>query len=133
MMLGHYEGKLSEGGKEEEYDKGIGEGDDECRHVVVYQSAFLLLLALVYLLARVGLKAVVAEAEEEDGTKYLEEKSVLGIVDEVHYETHAQTRDEGVDKVGGGCSQTCHEAIPASFVESTLYAEHSDGAHGSGA
>jgi len=128
-VLGYDESELGKGCHEKKHDEGVGEGDYKGGDEVVEQGALLFLLAGVHLLAGVGVETVQAEAEEQYGAEYLQEELILGVVDEVHYETHAEACDEGVDEIGEGCTETRDEAIPASFVEGTLYAEHADRPH----
>ena len=62
-MVGDDEGKLCEGGEEEEDDERVGEGDEEGCYEIMGQRALVVLLAFMYLLARIGAIAVNSEDE----------------------------------------------------------------------
>lgn len=85
----HHEGKLSEGGHEEEHDERIGERYEERRDAVVHQRA-LLVARLVHVLHRVALEAVDSEHEEHQASEDLKIELVLGVAHKIHHKTHAQ-------------------------------------------
>ena len=85
----HHEGKLREGGHEEEHDERIGERYEKRRDAVVHQCA-LLVARLVHVLHRVALEAVDSEHEEHQASENLKIELVLGVAHKIHHKTHAQ-------------------------------------------
>ena len=113
------ESKLREGGHEEEHDERIGERDEEGSNGIVPERA-LLLAALMHVLRRIALEAIYAEHQEQKASENLQIELVLGIIDNVHHETHSQTREEGIHDIAEGGTDTRHETIPAALVQSAL-------------
>lgn len=72
------EGKLREGGHEEEHDERIGECYEERRDAIVHQGT-LLVARLVHVLHRVALEAVDSEYEEHQTAENLKIKLVLRV------------------------------------------------------
>ena len=85
----HHEGKLREGGHEEEHDERIGERYEKRRYAVVHQRA-LLVARLVHVLHRVALEAVDSEHEEHQASEDLKIELILGVAHKIHHKTHAQ-------------------------------------------
>ena len=85
----HHEGKLREGGHEEEHDERIGERYEKRRYAVVHQCA-LLVARLVHVLHRVALEAVDSKHEEHQASENLKIELVLGVAHKIHHKTHAQ-------------------------------------------
>ena len=85
----HHEGKLREGGHEEEHDERIGEGDEKGRQAVVEQCA-LLVAALVHILHRVALETIHSEDKQQQTARNLKIELVLGVAHKIHHKTHAQ-------------------------------------------
>ena len=85
----HHEGKLSEGGHEEEHDERIGERYEKRRYAVVHQCA-LLVARLVHVLHRVAFEAVDSEHKEHQTAENLKIELVLGVAHKIHHKTHAQ-------------------------------------------
>lgn len=85
----HHEGKLREGGHEEEHDERIGECYEERRDAIVHQGT-LLVARLVHVLHRVALEAVDSKHEEHQASENLKIELVLGVAHKIHHKTHAQ-------------------------------------------
>ena len=117
--VGHHEGKLGEGGHEEEHDERIAQRHQECRDAIVPERA-LLVAALVHVLGGIALEAIDAKHQQQDAAKYLQIELVLRIVDEIHHKTHTQTREQSVHDVATCRAQARHETIPATLVQSAL-------------
>ena len=127
--VGHHEGKLGEGGHEEEHDERIRQGDKECRYAVVPERA-LLVAALVHVLGGIALEAIDAEDQEQQAAEYLQVELVLGVVDEIHHKAHSQAREERIDDVAASRPNTRHETKPTPLVQSALDTQDADRSHG---
>ena len=113
----------------EENDKRIGQRNKKSRYAVVYECSLLRLVALVYVLGRIGTIAVYAEQQQHHAAAYLQQKTVALIADNVHHETHAKTREQCIYNVAYASADACDKSIPAPLVECALYAKHSDRSH----
>jgi hypothetical protein len=49
--------------------------------------------------------------------------------DEIHNETHAETREQGIYYIAYGSTYACYETISASFVQGSLNTEHANWSH----
>ena len=83
-----------------------------------------------HLLGRVRTKAEETKKQQDNATGDLEKELVLGILQRLHDEAHAQSHNQRIDDVAHRRPNTSHKTIPATFVQSALDAEDSDGAHG---
>ena len=81
------------------------------------------------ILHRIAAEAIYSEDEEQDTAEYLQIEFILVIGDEIHYETHAETCEQGIYYITNSSTYACYEAIAASFVQGSLNAEHSDRSH----
>ena len=124
----HYEGKLGKGGHEEEHDERIGERDEEGGDGIVPERA-LLLAALMHVLRRIALEAIHTEHQEQKTSENLQIELVLGIIDNVHHETHSQTREECIHDIAESCTDTRHETKPAALVQSALDTQDANRPH----
>ena len=115
----HHEGKLREGRHEEEHDERIGKRDEEGGDGIMPERA-LLLAALMHVLRRIAFEAIYAEHQEQKASENLQIELVLGIIDNVHHETHSQTREECIHDIAESGTDTRHETIPATLVQSAL-------------
>ena len=75
-------------------------------------------------------KVTVSSPRQQNAACQLEVELVLLVVDEVHYERHAETGYSGIDDVAGSRSDAGHETIPAPFVQCTLNAQYAYRSHG---
>ena len=80
-------------------------------------------------LCRVATEAIKPEDEKQYAAEYLQIEFILMIGDEIHNETHAETREQGINYIADSSTYTCHETISASFVQGSLYTEHADWSH----
>ena len=124
----HYEGKLGKGGHEEEHDERIGERDEEGGDGIVPERA-LPLAALMHILRRIALEAIYAEHQEQKASENLQIELVLGIIDNVHHETHSQTREESIHDIAESGTDTRHETKPAALVQSALDTQDANRPH----
>ena len=124
----HYEGKLGKGGHEEEHDERIGERNEEGGDGIVPERA-LLLAALMHVLRRIALEAIYAEHQEQKASENLQIELVLGIIDNVHHETHSQTREESIHDIAESGTDTRHETKPAALVQSALDTQDANRPH----
>ena len=122
------ESKLREGGHEEEHDERIGERDEEGGDGIVPERA-LPLAALMHVLRRIALEAIYAEHQEQKTSENLQIELVLGIIDNVHHETHSQTREEGIHDIAESGTDTRHETKPAALVQSALDTQDANRSH----
>lgn len=122
------ESKLREGGHEEEYDERIGERNEEGGDGIVPERA-LLLAALMHVLRRIALEAIYAEHQEQKASENLQIELVLGIIDNVHHETHSQTREECIHDIAESGTDTRHETKPAALVQSALDTQDANRSH----
>ena len=122
------ESKLREGGHEEEHDERIGERDEEGGDGIVPERA-LPLAALMHILRRIALEAIYAEHQEQKASENLQIELVLGIIDNVHHETHSQTREEGIHDIAESSTDTRHETKPAALVQSALDTQDANRSH----
>ena len=122
-MVGDDECKLCEESHHEHYDERVGECDEKCRHSVVYQRSFAVLLANVHILHRIAPEGVDTEDEQYYARTYLQYIAIMGVADEVHDERHSKSCNEGVDEIAQASSDSCDEAEPTAFVQRALYAE----------
>ena len=120
--------KLREGGHEEEHDERIGERDEEGGDGIVPERA-LPLAALMHVLRRIALEAIYAEHQEQKTSENLQIELVLGIIDNVHHETHSQTREEGIHDIAESGTDTRHETKPAALVQSALDTQDANRSH----
>ena len=126
-MIGHHESRLCIASHEEEDDERIRDGDYEgCQSVVEKRS---LLSADMDILHRVATETVESEDEEQYATEYLQIEFILMIGDEIHNETHAETREQGIYYIAYGSTYACYETISASFVQGSLNTEHANWSH----
>ena len=51
------------------------------------------------------------------------------IGDEIHNETHAETREQGIYYVADSGTYACYETIATPFVQGSLNAEHTNRSH----
>ena len=109
------EGKLREGGHEEEHDERIGECYEERRDAIVHQGT-LLVARLVHVLHRIALEAVDSEYEEHQTAENLKIKLVLGVTHKIHHKTHAQACKQSIYNVAECGTHTCYKPIPATLV-----------------
>lgn len=124
----HYEGKLGKGGHKEEHDERIGERDEEGGDGIVPKRA-LPLAALMHVLRRIALEAIYAEHQEQKASENLQIELVLGIIDNVHHETHSQTREEGIHDIAESGTDTRYETKPAALVQSALDTQDANRSH----
>ncbi len=124
----HYEGKLGKGGHKEEHDERIGERDEEGGDGIVPERA-LPLAALMHVLRRIALEAIYAEHQEQKTSENLQIELVLGIIDNVHHETHSQTREECIHDIAESGTDTRHETKPAALVQSALDTQDANRSH----
>lgn len=124
----HYEGKLGKGGHKEEHDERIGERDEEGGDGIVPERA-LLLAALMHVLRRIALEAIYTEHQEQKTSENLQIELVLGIIDNVHHETHSQTREESIHDIAESGTDTRHETKPAALVQSALDTQDANRSH----
>ena len=124
----HHEGKLGKGGHEEEHDERIGERDEEGGDGIVPERA-LPLAALMHVLRRIALEAIYAEHQEQKASENLQIELVLGIIDNVHHETHSQTREECIHDIAESGTDTRHETKPAALVQSALDTQDANRSH----
>ena len=117
--VGNDEGKLGEGGHEQEHDEGIGQRDKERRQPIMEERA-LLVAALVHVAGRIALEAIDAKYKQEQTSEDLEIELVLGIVDEIHHKAHSQSREKRIHDVAAGSAHTGHETIPTPLVQRAL-------------
>ena len=122
------EGKLREGGHEEEHDERIGERDEEGGDGIVPERA-LPLAALMHVLRRIALEAIYAEHQEQKASENLQIELVLGIIDNVHHKTHSQTREEGIHDIAESGTDTRYETKPAALVQSALDTQDANRSH----
>ena len=122
-MVGQYEGKLGIEGQEEENDERIGERHEKGRPRVVPQRA-LLHAGVAHLPRGIRAVGVEPEAEQQHGTDYLQIKTVLVVVHEIHDERHAVARKAGIDNVADGCAKSCGKPKPSPFVQCALHTEN---------
>ena len=122
------EGKLREGGHEEEHDERIGERDEEGGDGIVPKRA-LPLAALMHVLRRIALEAIYAEHQEQKASENLQIELVLGIIDNVHHKTHSQTREEGIHDIAESGTDTRYETKPAALVQSALDTQDANRSH----
>lgn len=127
-MLWNDKGKLGKRCHEKEYYQRIGERNKECRHPVVYQRTFLF-SAYVYLLGRVWTVTIYPESHQHYASRYLQDKTVLVVVYQIHDETHAETRYQRINEVADRRTNPRNKAIPAAFVQCALYAKHTNRSH----
>ena len=104
-MVGYDEGKLSIGCHEKKHYQRITQGDEESCQGVLPQGAFLV-RAFVSVLHWVGLEAEHTEQEQQAASQNLQIELVLGIVNEVHNEAHAQASYQSIDYVACCCTDT---------------------------
>ena len=123
------ESQLCKNGHEQQYDKWVGERDEEGRETIVEIGA-LRGAAVVHVARGIGAETDNSEDEQHDAAQNLQEELVSCVVDEVHDETHAKSGDEGVEQVAGRGAQSCNEAVPPAFVERPLYAQNAHRPHG---
>lgn len=124
----HHEGKLGKGGHKEEHDERIGERDEEGGDGIVPKRA-LPLAALMHVLRRIALEAIYAEHQEQKASENLQIELVLGIIDNVHHETHSQTREEGIHDIAESGTDTRYETKPAALVQSALDTQDANRSH----
>lgn len=122
------ESKLREGGHEEEHDERIGERDEEGGDGIVPERT-LLLATLMHVLRRIALEAIYAEHQEQKASENLQIELVLGIIDNVHHETHSQTREECIHDIAESGTDTRHETKPAALVQSALDTQDANRPH----
>lgn len=122
--LRHHKGELGEEEDEEEDDERIGERDEERCDAVVHQRTFLRLGALVDILRWVRTVAVDAKNQKYDATTYLKQKARALVAHKVHNETHTDTCEQRIYKVADTRTDTRDKPIPATFIQSSLYAKH---------
>ena len=127
-VSGHHKGQLGEAGHKEKDDEGVGECHQEGCHAIVDESTFGT-AALVHVFGGVGAETVNAEKKEHHASHDLKEKLVVGVVDEIHHNSHSHTCDGGINQVAHRGSYACHKAIPPTFVECALYAKYSHRSH----
>ena len=116
------------GGHEEEYDERIGERNEEGGDGIVPERA-LPLAALMHVLRRIALEAIYAEHQEQKASENLQIELVLGIIDNVHHETHSQTREECIHDIAESGTDTRHETKPATLVQSALDTQDANRSH----
>lgn len=124
----HYEGQLGKAGHKEKDNEGVGDSHQEGRHPIVDERTFGV-AALVHVFSRVGAETVNTEKEEHHASHNLQEKLVVGIVDEIHHKRHTHTCDGGIKQVAHRSSYACHKAIPPTFVKRALYAQYTHRTH----
>lgn len=124
----HHEGKLREGGHEEEHDERIGERDEEGGDGIVPERA-LPLAALMHVLRRIALEAIYAEHQKQKASENLQIELVLGIIDNVHHKTHSQTREEGIHDIAESGTDTRYKTKPAALVQSALDTQDANRSH----
>ena len=87
------------------------------------------LAALMHVLRRIALEAIYAEHQEQKTSENLQIELVLGIIDNVHHETHSQTREEGIHDIAESGTDTRHETKPAALVQSALDTQDANRSH----
>ena len=70
---------------------------------------------------------VVTKGAEYQTTKYLER--LLVCLDKVDHQSHREGCHGGIDHVREGRPESAYKAVPTTFGEGALDAEHADGAH----
>ena len=123
------ESKLREGGHEEEHDERIGECHQERREAVVHQCALLRFVAPMNILRRVGAIAVDAKQQQYNTATYLKHKTRTLVAHKIHDKTHTDTRKQRIYKVADTSTDTRNKTIPATFIQSSLYAKHPHRTH----
>ena len=113
---------------EEEDDQGVAQRDEECRHGVVCQRAFLL-AGRAQLPCGVRAVGIIAESQEKQATGYLQIEPVGVVAHEINHQTHAQARDARINHVAQGRAAARDETIPASLVQRPLHTEHTNRSH----
>ena len=81
------------------------------------------------ILHRVAAETIESEDEKQYAAEYLQIEFILMIGDEIHDETHAETREQGIYHVADSSTYACHETISAPFVQGSLNTEHTDWSH----
>lgn len=127
--LRHHKGKLSKEKDEEEDDKRIGECHQERREAVVHQRALLRFVAPMNILRRVGAIAVDAKQQQYNTATYLKHKTRTLVAHKIHDKTHTDTRKQRIYKVADTSTDTRNKTIPATFIQSSLYAKHPHRTH----
>ena len=115
------ESKLREGGHEEEHDERIGECNEKSRNKVVKISAFAARNRTDGL-HRIAPESIDTECQQQNAAKKLQIKDVF--IHIVEYETHSVSSQQRIEYIAKRRAYTCHETIPASLVQRTLYAKH---------
>lgn len=127
-MIRNDKGELSKGSHEEKDNKRIRERDEKRRNSVV-RIRTLLLSAYMHVLNRIGSKANDAEDEQHDASHDFENEEPRRLRNEIHHETHTQTRKERINQIACCSAYAGNEAIPATLVQGTLHTKHPNGAH----
>ncbi len=128
-LVGYDEVELGKEGYEEQDYQGVGQGDEECRHRVVDQCAFLFLPVDMGVFQRVAEETDETENEKHHAAGKLQVELVYGVVDEIYHKRHARPGDQGIKQVACRGSYACGESIPASFLLGPLNAKYSHGTH----
>lgn len=73
-------------------------------------------------LHRIAPESIDTECQQQNAAKKLQIKDVF--IHIVEYETHSVSRQQRIEYIAKRRAYTCHETIPASLVQRTLYAKH---------
>ncbi len=125
------EGKLGEGGHEEEHDERIAQRDQEGRNPVVQEGA-LLVARLVHVLHRIALEAVDSEHQQHQSTENLQVELVLRIIHKIHHETHSQAREQRIHNVAARGPNARDKPVPTPLVQSALDTQDAHRSHRGG-
>lgn len=130
IVLWHHKFKSCHQRYEQQYDEGVGEGDQKSGDAIVPQRTLVGIRGaqVVCGVAQVG---VDAEEHEQYSAHHLEPEHVARILYDLHHETHAQERYGGIYDVGHGSTQSGDHAIPAPLVQRALYGQDANRPHGS--
>lgn len=79
-------------------------------------------------LHRIAPESIDTECQQQNAAKELQIKDVF--IHIVEYETHSVSRQQRIEYIAKRRAYTCHETIPASLVQRTLYAKHPTGPNG---
>ena len=127
-MIRYDKSELGKGRHKEENYQRIGERNKECRYSVMYQRA-LLVAADMDFLRRVGAVTVYSESHQHYAAGYLENETVMIVVDQIHNETHAKARYQRINEIANRRPYARNKTIPTPLVQSALYTEHPDRPH----
>ena len=81
------------------------------------------------ILRRVGAIAVDAKQQQYNTATYLKHKTRTLVAHKIHDKTHTDTRKQRIYKVADTSTDTRNKTIPATFIQSSLYAKHPHRTH----